>query len=62
MQAGRKIRRCGIAAALLAAVALWLSARLSAQEQAAGLVTGGEKPDLFLLYTGDVIGYVEPCG
>ena len=22
----------------------------------------GPAPDLFLVYTGDVIGYVEPCG
>ena len=24
--------------------------------------SGGPAPDLFLVYTGDVIGYVEPCG
>ncbi len=24
--------------------------------------TDGRAPDLFLIYTGDVIGYVEPCG
>jgi len=22
----------------------------------------GPSPDLFLLYTGDVIGYIDPCG
>jgi hypothetical protein len=26
------------------------------------LVASGPAPDLILLYTGDVIGYVEPCG
>jgi hypothetical protein len=26
------------------------------------LIAGGESPDLFLLYTGDVIGNVDPCG
>jgi hypothetical protein len=26
------------------------------------LVAAGEVPDLFLLYTGDVIGYLDPCG
>jgi hypothetical protein len=26
------------------------------------LIASGEAPDLFLLYTGDVIGYVDPCG
>ena len=24
--------------------------------------SGGPAPDLFLVYTGDVLGYVEPCG
>ncbi len=26
------------------------------------LIADGEAPDLFLLYTGDVIGYLDPCG
>lgn len=26
------------------------------------LIAAGEAPDLFLLYTGDVIGYLDPCG
>lgn len=26
------------------------------------LVAPGEAPDLVLLYTGGVVGYVEPCG
>ena len=26
------------------------------------LVASGETPDLFLIYTGDVIGYLDPCG
>ncbi len=26
------------------------------------LIAAGETPDLFLLYTGDVIGYLDPCG
>jgi hypothetical protein len=26
------------------------------------LVASGDVPDLFLLYTGDVIGYLDPCG
>ena len=25
-------------------------------------IAGGESPDLFLLYSGDVIGYLDPCG
>ena len=26
------------------------------------LIATGDTPDLFLLYTGDVIGYLDPCG
>jgi hypothetical protein len=26
------------------------------------LVASGDVPDVFLLYTGDVIGYIDPCG
>ena len=26
------------------------------------LIAAGDAPDLFLLYTGDVIGYVDSCG
>jgi hypothetical protein len=50
---------------VLALGAVWLSSRLTAQEAQQGppaLIRTGERPDLFLLYTGDVIGYVEPCG
>ena len=44
----------------------WLAVALStpamAQQPAGALVVGGPAPELFLLYTGDVIGYLEPCG
>lgn len=58
----RKTRgtRIGVVAILLGA--LWLSARVPAQEATAALIMSGDSPDLFLLYTGDVIGYLEPCG
>lgn len=26
------------------------------------LIAAGDAPELILLYTGDVIGYLEPCG
>jgi hypothetical protein len=29
---------------------------------AGGLIQRDSAPDLFLLYTGDVIGYLGPCG
>ena len=35
---------------------------VSAQGPPGGLVQGGDPPELLLLYTGDVIGYLEPCG
>jgi len=35
---------------------------LQAQTGGAGLIKAGETPGLFLLYSGDVIGYVDPCG
>jgi hypothetical protein len=28
----------------------------------ADLVAGGVRPELFLVYTGDVIGHLDPCG
>ena len=31
-------------------------------ESRRALIAPGESPDLFLLYTGDVIGYLDPCG
>jgi hypothetical protein len=30
--------------------------------QSRELITEGKNPDVFLLYTGDVIGYTDPCG
>lgn len=44
----------------------WLAVALSTPvmpEQPPGaLVVSGPAPELFLLYTGDVIGYLDPCG
>ena len=44
----------------------WLAVALAtpamAQQPAGALVVSGPAPDLFLLYTGDVIGYLDPCG
>jgi hypothetical protein len=48
------------AAALVAALALptWGQPAGSRRD----LVEDGSAPGLFLVYTGDVIGYIEPCG
>jgi hypothetical protein len=43
-------------------LAISLRAPALAQGGRAGLVASGQTPDLMLLYTGDVIGYVDPCG
>lgn len=53
-------KRFGVA--ILALLALGLVPRLPAQEATGALIGSGDSPDLFLLYTGDVIGYLEPCG
>ena len=51
---------------ILPLVLVWLAVVLStpamSQRPAGALVVSGAPPELFLLYTGDVIGYLEPCG
>jgi len=49
---------------VLAGLALgsWGLSPLRAQSRDAGLVPDGEAPGLLLLYSGDVIGYLDPCG
>jgi len=49
---------CAAGLALACTTAVFAQAGPPAQ----GLVPGGPPPDAFLLYTGDVIGYVDPCG
>ncbi len=34
----------------------------SLEPPAGALVAAGNAPDVIFLYTGDVIGYIEPCG
>ncbi len=49
--------------ALLAGLALALAGPGAPRsEDRPGLIADGDTPDLFLLYTGDVIGYIDPCG
>ncbi len=31
-------------------------------EDAKALIAQGESPDLLMVYSGDVIGYLDPCG
>ena len=59
--------RPALAGRLLACAALAISVALlapadRAQPAPGALISQGKSPDLFLLYTGDVIGYLDPCG
>jgi hypothetical protein len=47
-----------------AVVVLGLGLALAPRAAAEGvdLVADGVRPEMFLVYTGDVIGYVDPCG
>ena len=56
---------CIFAVAALLAVAGPAAAQTTAVDQQVdrrALIDDGESPDLFLLQTGDVIGYLDPCG
>jgi len=54
-----KRRRIG---ATLVGLALGLGLAAGAQAESADLVSDGVRPELFLIYTGDVIGHIDPCG
>ncbi len=64
------IATCGLAAAQAPAPAAASPTTASAQPAVprsldvpdGALVAAGKAPELDLLYTGDVIGYIEPCG
>ncbi|HKQ61449.1 MAG TPA: hypothetical protein VJS92_09150 [Candidatus Polarisedimenticolaceae bacterium] len=47
--------------ATIVVLVVLLAAGLPARPQV-GMVPAGETPQLVLLYTGDVIGYIDPCG
>jgi hypothetical protein len=53
--AGRRV-----ATALI--LTLLASAAPAVRGDAGVLVEGGASPGLLLMYTGDVIGYIDPCG
>ncbi len=54
---GRKI-----AVRALGAVGLALGLAAGAAAESVDLVADGVRPELFLIYTGDVIGHIDPCG
>ncbi len=47
---------------LVGGIAVFLTGPFAAEDLRAGLVPGGRAPHLILGYTGDVIGYIDPCG
>jgi hypothetical protein len=58
----RKFRRSLFSLAALSLLLLFTHPPAPAQTKQKGLIAGGEAPDLILMYTGDVIGYIDPCG
>ena len=48
--------------AAMALILVFLHPPAPAQTKRQGLIAGGETPDLILMFTGDVIGYIDPCG
>lgn len=61
---GRPTRIALIVAVVLAAASAgaWAQAGASHLPPPGALVAPGNPADVTLLYTGDVIGYVDPCG
>ena len=58
----KRIRRGRTVATLLAVALVAAIAAPSIAQTRRALIASGDNPDLMLLYTGDVIGYVDPCG
>ncbi len=53
----------GICKAAVIAALLLLSTGTSSAQRGGGLIPRGSvDPDAALLYTGDVIGFIDPCG
>jgi hypothetical protein len=51
-----------LAAATLGIVLAFLPTAAAQAPTGEGLVTDGSRPDVVVMYTGDVIGYLTPCG
>ena len=60
----RELRHLGLATVVAALLAFASPSTAVAQgiTGPTGLVPGGDPPDVMLLHSGDVIGYLEPCG
>jgi len=53
---------CGVALLGAGPVLAQLTLEANPAAKPAGLVVPGETPDVVLVSSGDVIGYVDPCG
>jgi len=71
MQRRKRWSRVGLAALAIGASCLALAQAPPPESQTIGqsfqppqgaLIAPGKAPDLFLLFTGDVLGFVDPCG
>jgi hypothetical protein len=49
-------------AAALAVTVLALACTTAFAQRSGGLVPDGVPPNVALVFTGDTIGYIEPCG
>ncbi len=58
----QRIQRGRTVATLLAIALTAAVAAPSMAQTRRALIASGDNPYLMLLYTGDVIGYVDPCG
>ena len=56
------MQRRGVAVAGLTAFLSVVVPVVSFTAAGAGRVAPGRAPDLTILFTGDVVGYIEPCG
>jgi hypothetical protein len=58
----KALKLCLFPLVLSAVITLPAQLPVPAQTGESGLIAGGSRPDLILAYTGDVIGYIDPCG
>ena len=59
----KTLLRVGLLSGVLLASGFGLSGSWAqTADEAGGLVKGGDPADLIMTFTGDVIGFIDPCG
>lgn len=59
----KTLLRAGLLSGVMLASGFGLSASWAqTADEAGGLVKGGDPADLIMAFTGDVIGFLDPCG